>query len=167
VTTRGLLFAGLASLAFIGVVASVLPLLRYGAAGRAPVLAVDIADLAPGQFRVVDRAADRLYVLRPAADALIVLWVPLRDGAVVLPDPRWDGSSTQLCRDFGPDRRGRELPAGAAFACRDTPVPAVQPHWDTDGHYRDDSAVRLDAIPAPHYTRMNSAILVRLPRPLP
>ena len=165
-TTRGLLFAGLASLAFIGVVASLLPFLRYGGAGHSPVIAVDIANLAPGQYRRLERGGDRLYVLRLAGERLVVLWVPLRDGAVVMPDRAWDGRGTRLCRDFGPAHRAGELIDGGTFACRDAAAAASQ-RWDASGQYSGDAADRLEAIPAPRYTRLNSALLVRLPRPVP
>jgi hypothetical protein len=163
VTTRGLLYAGVAALAFVAVLAMLLPALRYGPALNGATLIVPTGDLLPGHYKVYERGRERYYVLRPSADRIVVLAVPLRDGAVLLPARHWGRDAGSRCRDFGPQAQDGALVDGARLACRDPGLAAqagARYVWDAAGHYAGTGGGALDDLPAPHFERLAAAIAI-------
>ena len=166
-TTRALLFAGVTSLAFVAVLAALLPIAKYGRDVPGPghgMLAVDLSDLGPGEYKVVDRAADRTFVLRDASDRITVLRVPLIAGSAVLPGQRGNHHDADVvCRNFGPESRGRLLVNGGRFACRDeglTGFGANHYLWAATGEYVGPALEPLAPIPARPFLRRGGSILI-------
>ncbi len=162
-TTRGLLYAGVAALAFVAVLAMLLPALKYGPALSGATLVVPTGDLLPGHYKVYERARERYYVLRAGDDRILVLAVPLRDGAVLLPARHWGRDAASPCRDFGPQARDGALIDGARFTCHDPGLAAqasARYVWDAAGRYAGSGGGALDDLPAPRFDQLAAAIAI-------
>jgi hypothetical protein len=79
---------------------------------------VSITNVSRGNITFVDRRDLRIYIIRRADDDISVLGVPIKDGAVVMPDEMWF-RPYRPCQNFGPKNDHGKLLDGGDFACRD------------------------------------------------
>jgi hypothetical protein len=157
----------LGGLGLVGIALATVPFLKSLAPNdrsRSNLYSVDIADLGVGQFKVVERNNTRIFVMHLAIDYFTVLSVPVKDGAVVMPDLRW-WRPAGLSRDFGPDQEGGVLTEGARFTCRDV-APERWPEaawlWNVSGRYIGPTEYLMDDMPVLRHTRVGSQLMLRI-----
>jgi hypothetical protein len=163
----------LLGLATLGIAMAGVPFAGYfsskNAAPRS--LTVKTDDLAAGEFKVVDTARRRLYVIRTTDDRIVVLAVPSRNGDVLMPDFQW-WHPLGPCHDFGPseDRKiaeNRKITSRSRFGCRDgNPVFAwAQPYWiwDAEGRALGPPENRFGDMPRVRFERFPTYIVLEEP----
>jgi hypothetical protein len=162
---RRLIYACI-TLAFVGIVVAAIPFVASLAPNdrsRASLPLVDVADLGVGEFKVIEHLDRRIYVLHLAADQFTALWVPLSDGAVVMPDMQWFRPAG-LCRNFGPDHESGVLVADARFTCRDVGSEAwlrTAWLWDAAGHYVGPAQYPMQDMPQMRFELVGSQLLLK------
>jgi hypothetical protein len=163
---RRLLIYGIGGLGVLGLALAAKPFLASlnpSDRARALLLPVDVTSIRVGDVKVLDRDDKRIYVVHLATDEFVALWVPTKDGIVMLPDMKW-WRPTWPCNDFGPDYVHDGAGSLLRFTCRD-PEPAVGPRelwaWNGEGRYIGPATSPVDDMPRIRFERTASQLLLK------
>lgn len=108
---------------------------------------IDVSNLAPGRFSILNTEALRYFTIRPVSGDVYVVAAPISDGATPLPENYW-WKPLFKCRDFGLDGEGGTVSDQSRFHCRDQGQPAewsIRWQWDARGrHVPDTNGTHID-----------------------
>lgn len=102
---------------------------------------VDVSQLAPGHFMLLDSPSqrpefERYLIMRRHDGRLAAFLLYQRDGLTIMPDYQWFRFA-YACRAFGPAPGPGPFSVGAVIRCYDKEVPEFWRdlwHWDLEGH---------------------------------
>lgn len=162
-------FLALATVGIVtsGLALSLIPFLGYFSSNdtaRSAALVVHLSDVPEGHFVAADRRELRVFIIHTLEDKVIVLGVPIKGNAVLMPDEKW-WRPIRPCQDFGPSNVNGRLIEGGQFSCHDADLTDYQRGswlWNSDGKYAGPINYPFDDMMPLRFERLGEEIVVKI-----